>query len=84
MLVLVAVMMMMVVGGLVKICVNVGCWEKVIGREKWARAQRISQARGLRQDFQQAALFHHHPHHCNHDRNDRHSEDDRDSEENHL
>ena len=51
-------MMMMVVsveGGLVKICVNVACWEKVIGREKLPRAQRISQARGLRPDFQQAA-----------------------------
>ena len=50
-------MMMMVVGGLVKICVNVGCWEKVIGREKWARAQRISQARGFGPDFQQAGTF---------------------------
>ena len=30
----------------------VGCWEKVIGREKLRRAQRISQARGLRPDFQ--------------------------------
>ena len=51
-------MMMMVVaveGGLVKICVNVACWEKVIGREKLRRAQRISQARGLRPDFKAGA-----------------------------
>ena len=77
MLVLVAVMMMMVVGGLVKICVNVGCWEKVIGREKWGGAQRISQARGLRQDFQQAALFHHRHHHRDHhrDHGDQHQGD---------
>ena len=42
-------------GGLVKICVNVACWEKVIGREKLRRAQRISQARGLRPDFKAGA-----------------------------
>ena len=54
--VLVVVMMMVVVvgGGLVKICVNVACWEKVIGREKLPRAQRILQARGLTPDFQKA------------------------------
>ena len=51
-------MVVAVEGGLVKICVNVACWEKVIGREKLRRAQRISQARGLRPDFQGRRFFH--------------------------
>ena len=50
-------MVVVVGGGLVKICVNVACWEKVIGREKLPRAQRISQARGFGPDFQQAGTF---------------------------
>ena len=53
--------------GLVKICVNVACWEKVIGREKLPRAQRISRARGLTgQIFNRQPLLHHHHHHSDH------------------
>ena len=46
---------------LVKICVNLACWEKVIDSEKLARAQRISQE-PLSRGFQQASSPPHHPH----------------------
>ena len=46
---------------LVKICVNLACWEKVIDSEKLARAQRISQE-PLSRGFQQASSPSHHLH----------------------
>ena len=78
MVVLVVMMMVVVVGGLlVKICVNVACWEKVIGREKLPRAQRISQARGslTGQIFNRQSLLHHQHHHHRHDDSDLRQQD---------